>query len=422
MGAVASTIRRIRALLGWEQLGMSVEDVATGWSTPDWQQAMGLPAVWRAVSLLSADVAKVPIGVYRTRDDGTREELPQHQIVRLLKYEPNPGATAFTFRRTLTAHALLHGRGVAWIKRGAGRIRSLVVLDPEQTAPDEKGGRIVWQTKIEGAEVTLDDRDVFHLPGLSWDGLTGCSPLKVLRDALALELALQQHAAGFFQRGYALAGFVLSPQPLSPEEQENLRKQLRSLHSGAKRHHKVAVLSGGLDWKQWVADPQKSQLVETRQFGVREVANIFGLPPHKLGDPERTSYNSLEQENADYLASSLDPWLVAWEAECLRKLLSESERARGIYVEHKRNALLRTNYVDRVNGYRRLIEIGVLSPNEVRRLENLPPRQGGDQYYAPANWVPADHGGDRQGQASGKSPAQGAGGNGRPADHVVAVR
>jgi len=356
----------------------------------DWRTALSIPAVWHAVNLLSADVAKVPIDVFRKTNDGRESDRSIAASV-LLRESPNEAMTSYMFRRTLTAHAVLTGTGLAAIYRDiSGAPKRLVVLPPPpQTTVELRNGSPVWLTSVNGVTETFADSDVLAIRGLSRDGLMGISPLETLRSALLLELALQDHALAFFQKGLLLSGFLVSPRPLSPEEAAAIKASFASLYGGSRGQHGVAVLHGGIEWKPQVIDAEKSQLAEARQFGLRQVANIFGLPPHKLGDPSRTSYASLEQENADYLASSLDPWLVAWETECTKKLLRPIEQERGYYVEHNRNAYVRMSYADRVAGYAKLIEIGVMSPNEVRQKENMSTIPEGDRYYVPANWVPA---------------------------------
>lgn len=349
-------------------------------------EALGHPGIWRAVNIISADVAKVPIALYRRESDGSRVAENARPEARLLRERAAPGISGYSLRRTLTAHTLLTGNGFAMITRDRrGFPMALTVLDPSATTI-EKDAPLIWRTTIKDKTLILLDSDVIHLSGLSWDGLRGESPLNILKDAMRLELGVQRFAAAFFDKGYALSGFIKSQRSLSTEEIARLRDEFRRRHSGASSAHDIAILTGGLEFQPSVAEPQKTQLVESRDAGLRAIANMFGLPPHKIGDPTRTSYASIEAENADYLQTTLDPWLVSWEQEASLKLIPENERDR-FYFEHNRNAVVRTQLGERVTSYAKLIEIGVLSPNEVRERENLDRREGGDGYYAPANWV-----------------------------------
>ncbi len=372
----------------WERAGASIAEwVLTGGQVTI-QEALSHPAVWRAVNVISADVAKVPISLYRRDEDGGRTAENDWPSAIVLREQAAPGMTGYTLRRTLTAHALLTGNGFAWIQRnGIGDPVALTVLDPLRTQPVDEG-RLAWKTRLPtGQDTTISDDDILHIAGLTWDGVFGDSPLRLLAEAIRLELGVQRFAAAFFQKGYALSGFIKSPRALSADEVARLRDEFRRRHSSASNAHDIAILSGGLEFQPSVAEPQKSQLVESRDAGLRAIANVFGLPPHKLGDPTRTSYASIEAENADYLQTTLDPWLVAWETEATAKLLSKALKKKRYYFEHNRNAIVRTQISERVAAYAKLVEIGVLSPNEVRERENLNRRSGGDAYYTPANWI-----------------------------------
>jgi len=348
--------------------------------------ALGHPAIWRAINIISADVAKVPIALYRRETDGSRVAENTRPEARLLRERAAPGVSGYSLRRTLTAHALLVGNGFAMITRDPrGQPVALTVLDPTVTSINEEAP-LSWRTTIKEQTIIISDSDMVHLSGLCWDGLNGESPLVLLREAIRLELGVQRFAAAFFEKGYALSGFLKSPRALSVDEVRRLREEFRQRHSSAGNAHDIGVLTGGLEFQPSVAEPQKTQLVESRDAGLRAIANMFGLPPHKLGDPTRTSYASIEAENADYLQTTLDPWLVAWEQEASLKLIPERERDR-YYFEHNRNAVVRTQLGERVTSYAKLIEIGVLSPNEVRERENLDKRERGDSYYVPANWL-----------------------------------
>jgi len=387
LATVRNAIARLTGTQRLSEFNFALDSLIYDRAPVSVQEALALPAIWRAVNMIASDVAKVPIDLYRRLDDGSRVAENWRPAAQRLRGDAAPGVSGFVFRKTVTAHALLTGNGFALIKRDGNRNPvQLIVLDPLRTRLDESRSDPRWKTVMDGVERSIPDADVLHISGLAWNGVEGESPLELLRDAIRLELAIQRFAYGFFRKGYALSGFLKSPRPLSPEEIARIRDEFRRRHSGVESAHDIAILAGGLDWQSAVTEPQKTQLVETRDAGLRAIANIFGVPPHKLGDPSRTSYASIEAENADYLQTSLDPWLVAWEVEATNKLISDN--AKGLfYFEHNRNAIMRTQFSERVNGYAKLIEIGVLSPNEVREKENLNKRDGGDAYYVPANWM-----------------------------------
>ena len=345
----------------------------------DPQAALRIPAVWRAVHLIASSVAQIPLHLYRHGE--SRERIERSPYLSVLQY-PSPGITQYTFRRTLTAHAVLVGNGFAWVRWKQATPTQLVILDPVATTAEEQDGKLLWKTQIGQQTLLIPDDEVLHICGLSWDGLRGLSSIEQFGGAFHLAQALLDHARGFFRHGTMLSGWLKVPRPLSAEEQAELQKAFQQLFSGVRQAWKVPVLGGGIEWQSATVDPEKAQLPELHLSTIRDIAAVFGLPPHKLGDPSRTSYASLEQENLDYLMFSLESWLASWEAELNAKLAPPN-----CYWEHNRNALIRSVYSDRVNGYYRMIEMGVLSPNEVRRMENLPARPQGDRYYVPANWV-----------------------------------
>jgi len=363
-------------LLDWKTIFLS--------GTPSYKEALNHPAIWKACHLLSSDVAKIPIMLYREMEDGSREAQKYHSAIKLLRVKAGPGLSGFALRKTLTLHALLTGNGYAWIRRGLKKQPvQLVVLDPYLTRQIKLG---IWETKVENTKIQLSSDDILHIKNLSWDGISGLNPLEIMATAIQLELGVLEFAQAFFKKGYALHGFLKTDKPLQPKEVARIREEFKQGYSGIKGSHEFGILHGGLEFQPLTVEPEKSQLVQSRDVGLRNIANMFGVPSHKLGDPTKTSYASIEAENSDYLQTCLDPWLVEWETECNLKLLNPDTES-NYYFEHNRNAIMRTQFNDRVEGYFKLISMGVLSPNEVRRLENLNSRENGDGYYTPANWL-----------------------------------
>jgi len=384
---LTSLLRRIGLVKNIDEAGLLIDWRSFFFRTPSYLEALSHPAVWKACQLLCSDVAKIPIDLYRTNDDGSRERIKDHPSIVILKGKANVGLSGFTFRKTLTLHALIVGNGYAWIKRNPRTYQpqQVVVLDPVLT---KKVDVNYWETTIKDSKIVIKEDDILHIKNLSWDGISGLDPLKVMASAMQLELGVLEFAQAFFKKGYALFGFLKSDKTLSPKEVARIREEFKQGYSGSKGSHEFGILHGGLQFQPLTVEPEKSQLVQSRDAGLRNIANMFGVPSHKLGDPTRTSYASIEAENADYLQTSLDPWLVEWESECNLKLLNPEEDV-DMYFEHNRNAIMRTKFSERVDGYGKLIGMGVLSPNEVRELENLNKRENGDIYYVPANWIEA---------------------------------
>lgn len=385
--ALADWLKRLRLADDTNRTGVTIDWRSILTRSVNYQEALSHPAIWKACQLLCSDVAKIPIDLYRTEADGSRVKVRDHPSITLLRYKANNGLSGFAFRKTLTLHALITGNGYAWIKRSpsTSQPQQLIILDPINTRRLENG---YWETTLRNSKLLIREEDLLHIKNLSWDGISGLDPLRIMSQAIQLELGVLEFAQAFFRKGYALFGFLKSDKPLSPKEIARIREEFKQGYAGTRGAHEFGILHGGLEFQPLTVEPERSQLVQSRDAGLRNIANMFGVPSHKLGDPSRTSYASIEAENTDYLQTCLDPWLVEWEAEANLKLL-DPESERDMYFEHNRNAIMRTRFTERVDGYGKLVSIGVLSPNEVRELENLNKRPGGDSYYVPANWIPA---------------------------------
>jgi len=357
--------------------------------------ALGLPAFWRGIDTLSGDLAKVPLLVQRTSDDGGgKEPATEHPAYRLLRRKPNPRMNPFVWKKLMFTHAIMRGNGYSLINRQGGlRGGKPVSLMPLPTTPTTTpvvyDGELWYCTTINGIEHRFRAEDVVHFPGLSWDGLEGLDVLTVMGDNVGMQLAQQRHSAKYFARGTQTVGILTTPNRLSDGQIKSLRQNWLTMQTSLDNVHTAAILQSGTEFKPLGIDPQKAQLLESRQFGLIDLANVLKMPPHKLGHPARTSYNSLEQENADYLQTTLDQWFVVAEEELEDKLLTDDDVGNAMDIEFNRNALLRVDYLTRILGYDKMRAMGAMNANQVSRRENLP-SQGdmGEQFFVPANWVP----------------------------------
>jgi HK97 family phage portal protein len=355
--------------------------------------ALGQPAVWRAVNLLSGDVAKLPLVKFRRTSDNGKEADRGSAAYRIMRRKANSLMTAFTFRRTLTFHSLMHGNGCAFIYRDlAGRPLQLLILDPQQTCLAIVDGVAWYVTEVLGEQRKLPAADVLHIKGLSHDGLWGIDVVDLMAEALGLGMAAREFGSRFFGEGSNASGVLMVPGHFTQEKIRNTISSWNEMQTGLTKSHRIALLQDGVKWQQMTIPPEAAQMLGTREFEIREVANIWSVPPHKLGDGTRTSHNSLEQEDQAYLDESLDPHLVSWETECDFKLLDETEQeSESHFFEFNRAARLRTDASTRATVYRVLTEIGVMSANDVLRRENMPTiGPAGDQHFRPANWMPLE--------------------------------
>lgn len=363
---------------------------------------LGYPAFWRGVNVISNGTMKLPLVVYKNLQPEGKERDQQHQAYKLLRRRPNPLTSAGTFKKTLTSHALIHGNGYAWIRRApSGRVLELIILDPEQTFcgrfasghNEQAGGQAIYITNVRGDYRNLLPENVLHIRGLARLGNVGYSVIDVLKESLGLGLAAQKYGAVFFSNGMRPSIIIEYPKFLKDEEAvERFRAGIRKLNSGLDNSHREMLLEDGATAKVESISNEDGQFLQTREFDVRQVANILGVAPHKLGDSTKSSYNSLEQENQSHLDDNLDPWLVTWEEECELKLLSEEEKETESHtIEFMRQALMRANMKDRYAAYNTGLMGGWLNRDEVRAKESMNPLPDGQGqiYLQPLNMVPA---------------------------------
>lgn len=372
----------------WEDLGWSTKSSSGVKVTA--KRALGYAPVWRGINLLSNGVAKLPIDLFLDQGE-TREKAKSHPAYKLLRRRPNSFITALTLKKTLTYHAVFYGNGYAAIIRDGRNIPlELAILDPSNTFPVIVDAEVWYVTNIRGERRKIPAADVLHIKGLSHDGLIGYSVIEVMKDALGLGIASRDFAAKFFSQGANASGILMIPGHLKPEAIRQAIKDFEQIASGVKNSHKVGLLQDGVKWQPMSIDPQKSMLIDVQEHEVRTVANILGIPPHKLGDSTRTSYSSLEQENQSWLEESLDPWLCQWEDEANTKLLTEEEQE-DLFWEFNRAALLKTDLITRYRAYAVGRQWGWISANDVRHKENMSPIEGGDVYLSPGNMTPVEN-------------------------------
>jgi HK97 family phage portal protein len=355
--------------------------------------AMGIPALWRAVNIISNDVARLTIRTFRRTEDG-RERATDHPSYPLVLRKPWLNCNAHQFRRLLTLHAQITGNGFARIWRDAGgRPLYLEPLppSPHTTIVIEGSGlnERLWVVYRRGNE-TYRERyeDVLHIPGLHFDGYSGLSVVEILQQTLSGAIAAQQYSTLYYSQGGTVAGYLKTPGKLREDQAKELAERWSVLASGMGRSHKVGVLDGAAEYVPIKASAEEAQLVEVRNATIIDVANITGVRPHDLGDQSRASYNSLEQENYAHADRCIEPWLKTWESELWDKLLTEEEKERdSVYMEFDRRSLIRRSLQEQANVDRHYREMGRYSINELRRRDNEEPILGGDKHYVPVNWI-----------------------------------
>ena len=362
------------------------------------RSAMQMTAVYSCVRILAEAVAGLPLHVYRYNENGGKEKALDHPLYRLLHDEPNPEMSSFVFRETLMTHLLLWGNAYAQIIRnGKGEVIALYPLMPNRMSVDrDSKGKLYYRytttsddaPTMEGTTVILSPNDVLHIPGLGFDGLVGYSPIAMAKNAIGMAIACEEFGARFFANGAAPSGVLEHPGTI--RDPSRLRETWQSQFGGSANTGKVAILEEGMKYTPISISPEQAQFLETRKFQINEIARIFRVPPHMVGDLEKSSFSNIEQQSLEFVKYTLDPWLIRWEQSIYRALFSMEEKTE-YFVKFNVEGLLRGDYATRMNGYATARQNGWMSANDIRELENLdriPAEEGGDLYLINGNMLP----------------------------------
>ena len=367
------------------------------------RSAMQMTAVYSCVRILAEAVAGLPLHLYRYTDNGGKEKALDHPLYLLLHDEPNPEMSSFVFRETLMTHLLLWGNAYAQvIRNGKNEVVALYPLMPNKMSVDRDENGRLYYTYYRGQDeairnkefaVTLQPSDVLHIPGLGFDGLVGYSPIAMAKNAIGLAIATEEYGAKFFANGAAPGGVLEHPGTI--KDPTKVREAWMSQFGGSANSGKVAVLKEGMKYTPISISPEQAQFLETRKFQINEIARIFRVPPHMVGDLEKSSFSNIEQQSLEFVKYTLDPWVIRWEQSIQRSLLN-SEEKKKYFAKFNVEGLLRGDYQSRMNGYAIGRQNGWMSANDIRELENLdriPAEDGGDLYLINGNMLPLKNAG-----------------------------
>ena len=353
--------------------------------------AMQTTAVYACVRILAEAVASLPLHVYEYQDDGGKKLVHDHPLYYLLHDEPNPEMTSFVFRETLMSHLLIWGNAYAQIIRdGAGRVIGLYPLLPDKmdVQRDDKGNIYYVYSRNsdenpmfkEYGNIKLKAEDVLHIPGLGFDGLIGYSPIAMAKNAVGMTLACEEYGASFFANGANPGGVLEHPGVL--KDPSKVRESWNSVYRGVNNAHKIAVLEEGMKYQQIGIPPEEAQFLETRKFQINEIARLYRIPPHMVGDLDKSSFSNIEQQSLEFVKYTLDPWVIRWEQSLQRSLLLPGEKGK-YFIKLNVDGLLRGDYQSRMNGYAVGRQNGWFSANDIREMENMnpiPDEEGGNLY------------------------------------------
>ena len=348
--------------------------------------AMQTTAVYACVRILAEAVASLPLHVYEYQDDGGKKLVHDHPLYYLLHNEPNPEMTSFVFRETLMSHLLIWGNAYAQIIRdGAGRVLGLYPLLPDkmEVQRDDKGNIYYVYSRNSDENPTfikLKAEDVLHIPGLGFDGLIGYSTIAMAKNAVGMTLACEEYGASFFANGANPGGVLEHPGVL--KDPSKVRESWNSVYRGVNNAHKIAVLEEGMKYQQIGIPPEEAQFLETRKFQINEIARLYRIPPHMVGDLDKSSFSNIEQQSLEFVKYTLDPWVIRWEQSLQRSLLLPGEKGK-YFIKLNVDGLLRGDYQSRMNGYAVGRQNGWFSANDIREMENMnpiPDEEGGNLY------------------------------------------
>ena len=367
------------------------------------RSAMQMTAVYSCVRILAEAIAGLPIHLYKYKSDGGKENALDHPLYLLLHDEPNPEMSSFVFRETLMTHLLLWGNAYAQvIRNGRNEVVALYPLMPNKMTVDrDEHGQLYYEYQrsndeaptLKGSTVVLKPTDVLHIPGLGFDGLVGYSPIAMAKNAIGMAIACEEYGAKFFANGAAPGGVLEHPGTI--KDPQRVRESWQSTFGGSGNSNKIAVLEEGMKYTPIGISPEQAQFLETRKFQINEIARIFRVPPHMVGDLEKSSFSNIEQQSLEFVKYTLDPWVIRWEQSIQRTLLTPEEK-KSYYVKFNVEGLLRGDYQSRMNGYAIGRQNGWMSANDIRELENLdriPAEEGGDLYLINGNMLPMKNAG-----------------------------
>ena len=363
----------------------------------DEKSAMQIATVYACVRLLAESVAQLPLHLYKVTDHDGQEKAQDHPLYKILYREPNPEMTRFSYIEAVMTHLLLWGNSYSQIIRdGKNNVLGLYPLLPENVEIDRtESGELyyiyhAYTNEVPGEknkDVIFQRDEVLHIPGLSFNGLVGFSPIAMMKNALGTTMAVEKYGSAFFKNGAQPAGVLEHPGVL--KDPQKIRDNWTRAYGGPGNAHKVAVLEEGMQYKPISLPPEDSQFLSTREFGVEEICRIFRVPPHLVQDLKRSTFNNIEHQGISFVQYTLMPWLARIEQAIVKDLLMEDEKEL-FFPKFNVDGLLRGDYKSRMDGYSIGISTGIISPNEARRKENMPPlpdEEGGDFHIVNGTFI-----------------------------------
>ena len=358
------------------------------------RMALELAAVLQCVRVLCNGVSQVPFRLLK-RGEIPAEDHPLHE---LLSNEPNEWQTSFDFRTMVVMHLALTGNAYVWINRHEGEVLELLPYPPGTVNIQQEVNGFAMRyfiTTTQGRQIEIPPADMWHLKHLPWDYYGGLPIVRAARDVLGLSKATEVFGAKLFRNGGRPAGLLSTPAVLDEKQRADLRKTWSEMNEGLQNANRTAIIWADLKYTPLTANNDQSQFLETRKFQIEEICRVMGVNPIKVFYSDKNStYASVEQMNIAHVTDDLMPIFRNIEQSGRQKLLTEEEKAAGYYLKLEAKGLMRGAVKERGEFYKTMFNSGALSPNDIRKLEDMPPREGGDEYFVPMNMGGAGHGGE----------------------------
>lgn len=375
----ATDERLLRTNEGWTMLGGGAAEAFVNAST-----AMQLAAVYMCVRLLAETTASLPLNIYRmTGEEGDRELERRHPLYSVLHSRPNRWQTSFEWREMMMGHLVLRGNCYSQKLYRDGLVEQLIPLHPDRVRAmqlDNYSMTYEYRDKLGRPQTFMQD-DIFHVKGFSDDGLIGMNPAYTQRETLAGALGVERYGSSMYSNGAQLGGILKKKGgALSPVARQNLEDGLKRF-SGSRNAFKTMVLEDDLEWTQIGMRARDAEYMAARKFSKRDIAGLFHIPPHMIGDLEQATFSNIEHQGIEFVVYTMRPWLVRWEQAIGRDLVTEPD----FFAEFNVDALLRGDIATRFAAYRTAIEAGFMTRQEVRRKENLKAIDGLDVPLRPLN-------------------------------------
>ena len=353
------------------------------------ETAMTVGAMWACWRIISETVGSLSLEVMR-RDGDNVVKATDHPLTYLLGKEPSPLYTSFTWRETMQLHALAHGTAYAKILRnGFGEITELRFVPSGSVEVIVPKGENEPYYRIKDENKTYTLTEMIAIPVMSFNGVAGSDMLNVAREILAESLAASEFGANYLGNGAMLSGIIQYDGELPNEVRDKLKSSWRKNYEGSANSGRTALLEYGMKYTPISGTAQDANLLELRKYYTQEVARVYNVPPSMIGSLEDATLNNVESLSINFVRFTIRPYLKRWEQELNRKLFMPSERDQ-YFIRFNLDSLLRGDTEARAEYYNKLFQVGALSPNDIRRLENMNPITDGDEYYRPLNFQPID--------------------------------